>query len=182
MDALLLLAPLPLPDGRPHPARAGLSAAAARNGELPGVQRARGGRALSSSGYALAGAGDDGRRELRPGAAPLGSRDADREHRPPAHRRPAAAALARRAREPHAVPDRFRGANGRTRSALEGIASPLFALARDLSTRADRTQPATAAGARREVAQHLGAGRSEEHTSELQSRVDLVCRLLLEKK
>src|SRR5207247_6423965 len=26
------------------------------------------------------------------------------------------------------------------------------------------------------------AGRSEEHTSELQSRVDLVCRLLLEKK
>src|SRR5438105_14816660 len=28
----------------------------------------------------------------------------------------------------------------------------------------------------------LGMGRSEEHTSELQSRVDLVCRLLLEKK
>src|SRR5438105_11211587 len=27
-----------------------------------------------------------------------------------------------------------------------------------------------------------GFGRSEEHTSELQSRVDLVCRLLLEKK
>src|SRR5256712_7600882 len=31
-----------------------------------------------------------------------------------------------------------------------------------------------------EVRQHLG--RSEEHTSELQSRSDLVCRLLLEKK
>src|SRR2546421_6598550 len=35
-------------------------------------------------------------------------------------------------------------------------------------------------------AQDLGAGdawvRSEEHTSELQSRSDLVCRLLLEKK
>src|SRR5438067_13455378 len=30
---------------------------------------------------------------------------------------------------------------------------------------------------------HLGLGsRSEEHTSELQSRFDLVCRLLLEKK
>src|SRR5438105_12077614 len=29
---------------------------------------------------------------------------------------------------------------------------------------------------------HYPAGRSEEHTSELQSRVDLVCRLLLEKK
>src|SRR5438105_10266865 len=27
-----------------------------------------------------------------------------------------------------------------------------------------------------------GVGRSEEHTSELQSRVELVCRLLLEKK
>src|SRR2546428_10326086 len=29
---------------------------------------------------------------------------------------------------------------------------------------------------------HYGADRSEEHTSELQSRSDLVCRLLLEKK
>src|SRR5438105_7992577 len=29
---------------------------------------------------------------------------------------------------------------------------------------------------------HPGPDRSEEHTSELQSRVDLVCRLLLEKK
>src|SRR5690349_13636892 len=29
---------------------------------------------------------------------------------------------------------------------------------------------------------HRGLGRSEEHTSELQSRRDLVCRLLLEKK
>src|SRR5207247_10855791 len=31
-------------------------------------------------------------------------------------------------------------------------------------------------------ASSLGDLRSEEHTSELQSRVDLVCRLLLEKK
>src|SRR5207247_11477175 len=30
--------------------------------------------------------------------------------------------------------------------------------------------------------QIVGLARSEEHTSELQSRVDLVCRLLLEKK
>src|SRR2546422_4965787 len=30
--------------------------------------------------------------------------------------------------------------------------------------------------------QHLLAARSEEHTSELQSRLHLVCRLLLEKK
>src|SRR2546422_2241822 len=29
---------------------------------------------------------------------------------------------------------------------------------------------------------HVNSGRSEEHTSELQSRLHLVCRLLLEKK
>src|SRR3712207_7481580 len=34
----------------------------------------------------------------------------------------------------------------------------------------------------REVMQLLARGRSEEHTSELQSRQYLVCRLLLEKK
>src|SRR5438874_9013321 len=33
-----------------------------------------------------------------------------------------------------------------------------------------------------ETAGSLSFGRSEEHTSELQSRRDLVCRLLLEKK
>src|SRR5207249_5022523 len=32
------------------------------------------------------------------------------------------------------------------------------------------------------LARVLGVQRSEEHTSELQSRFDLVCRLLLEKK
>src|SRR3954469_16764954 len=39
-------------------------------------------------------------------------------------------------------------------------------------------------GQRRALAQRArhGHGRSEEHTSELQSRRDLVCRLLLEKK
>src|SRR5207249_10568512 len=46
-------------------------------------------------------------------------------------------------------------------------------------------------GVRREVGEHVGdrgrvvvglVERSEEHTSELQSRFDLVCRLLLEKK
>src|SRR5690349_22841633 len=33
-----------------------------------------------------------------------------------------------------------------------------------------------------ESVEHIGEERSEEHTSELQSRRDLVCRLLLEKK
>src|SRR5699024_12801905 len=36
--------------------------------------------------------------------------------------------------------------------------------------------------ARRGFASLVGVSRSEEHTSELQSRFDLVCRLLLEKK
>src|SRR5438477_772661 len=36
--------------------------------------------------------------------------------------------------------------------------------------------------ARRRAEAHPLAGRSEEHTSELQSHVNLVCRLLLEKK
>src|SRR5256884_8452516 len=35
---------------------------------------------------------------------------------------------------------------------------------------------------RKEMAEKAGLGRSEEHTSELQSRLHLVCRLLLEKK
>src|SRR5690349_21935937 len=47
---------------------------------------------------------------------------------------------------------------------------------RDRPTRAPRARPA--ARARPEQ----GHARSEEHTSELQSRRDLVCRLLLEKK
>src|SRR5437868_11388230 len=40
--------------------------------------------------------------------------------------------------------------------------------------------PRTQANAR--TASPASGGRSEEHTSELQSRFDLVCRLLLEKK
>src|SRR3712207_9077839 len=39
-----------------------------------------------------------------------------------------------------------------------------------------------AAQRRQAVAEQPGTGRSEEHTSELQSRQYLVCRLLLEKK
>src|SRR2546428_5317149 len=47
---------------------------------------------------------------------------------------------------------------------------------RRVSDPPDRCAPAT------ECPGHPVAGRSEEHTSELQSRSDLVCRLLLEKK
>src|SRR5699024_12009276 len=45
---------------------------------------------------------------------------------------------------------------------------------------ADALQPATDISS--ELMSHLRYPRSEEHTSELQSRFDLVCRLLLEKK
>src|SRR5207247_11005457 len=46
-----------------------------------------------------------------------------------------------------------------------------------------QSEPAGAAAAQVAVRHPAGtAWRSEEHTSELQSRVDLVCRLLLEKK
>src|SRR5699024_11933800 len=47
----------------------------------------------------------------------------------------------------------------------------------DSRVRANRHRPCTATAACRST-----APRSEEHTSELQSRFDLVCRLLLEKK
>src|SRR5690554_7448969 len=47
-----------------------------------------------------------------------------------------------------------------------------------------RSDGAVVAERRPQLAQRLqsGTGRSEEHTSELQSRPHLVCRLLLEKK
>src|SRR5690349_22733843 len=42
--------------------------------------------------------------------------------------------------------------------------------------------PARASAPAPRQARRAGSARSEEHTSELQSRRDLVCRLLLEKK
>src|SRR2546422_3011841 len=47
----------------------------------------------------------------------------------------------------------------------------------------DRTRkPWTSASSRNAASKSYRASRSEEHTSELQSRLHLVCRLLLEKK
>src|SRR2546422_4305610 len=54
-----------------------------------------------------------------------------------------------------------------------GLARPLAAMAARL--------PREAGADHRQVPLRVG-GRSEEHTSELQSRLHLVCRLLLEKK
>src|SRR5690348_17809616 len=57
-----------------------------------------------------------------------------------------------------------------------GRGDPRTARAGQRSARRDRRQPA------RDALSAAGLGRSEEHTSELQSPVHLVCRLLLEKK
>src|SRR5690625_5587911 len=48
--------------------------------------------------------------------------------------------------------------------------------------RVTRTIPLPARTSRQELRKLSRTGRSEEHTSELQSRGHLVCRLLLEKK
>src|SRR2546422_1681428 len=48
--------------------------------------------------------------------------------------------------------------------------------------REERAGPATVLGPIGQGHVARGDGRSEEHTSELQSRLHLVCRLLLEKK
>src|SRR2546429_3910357 len=54
---------------------------------------------------------------------------------------------------------------------------PYTTLFRSPVARADLVEPAHAV-----CHEHRGLARSEEHTSELQSRLHLVCRLLLEKK
>src|SRR3989442_15666068 len=51
-----------------------------------------------------------------------------------------------------------------------------------ISSAATRSPPPTAPRSRSWPSTGPGASRSEEHTSELQSRPHLVCRLLLEKK
>src|SRR5207237_2084403 len=53
---------------------------------------------------------------------------------------------------------------------------------RNTSTRPHRRPPSSASARRRVTTTSAIEGRSEEHTSELQSHLNLVCRLLLEKK
>src|SRR5689334_24086060 len=66
--------------------------------------------------------------------------------------------------------------------------NPVRVWARCVNTVAGRTAEVTwqgwanADGVKNQNAVKLGAVRSEEHTSELQSQFHLVCRLLLEKK
>src|SRR2546422_5679214 len=70
-------------------------------------------------------------------------------------------------------------ARGAGRSPANGASAS--AVARPYSPSARRCGTRTT-GALRRPRQEPAAGRSEEHTSELQSRLHLVCRLLLEKK
>src|SRR2546427_7385614 len=72
---------------------------------------------------------------------------------------------------PYTTLFRSPGAARRPSSAAEDRALPVRA------QRSARARPALFRGL-----QHPGAWRSEEHTSELQSQSNLVCRLLLEKK
>src|SRR2546421_12927398 len=59
---------------------------------------------------------------------------------------------------------------------------PYTTLFRSLLRGGDRSRAVSSAIEGAEAAISSGGFRSEEHTSELQSRSDLVCRLLLEKK
>src|SRR5207249_5397765 len=63
----------------------------------------------------------------------------------------------------------------------DGMPAPGAAPTRPLTVPPTVT-PAAAGALPGRVSQNVTIERSEEHTSELQSRFDLVCRLLLEKK
>src|SRR5699024_6767257 len=68
---------------------------------------------------------------------------------------------------------------------LPGVSSPQSSsLCADLSTRGsgEYLSPSARERTRPREVHSYRQGRSEEHTSELQSRFDIVCRLLLEKK
>src|SRR5699024_11789865 len=64
----------------------------------------------------------------------------------------------------------------------EGLARRRLQVLTGAHERHDLRPALPARGAQRRLRAVLHRPRSEEHTSELQSRFDLVCRLLLEKK
>src|SRR5205814_2181925 len=156
---VLLLALLPLPDGRRHPTRARVPAAQARDRELSRLPRARGRRTLALAADGVAGARDRARCELRSRAADVGPRDADRERGALAVGGAHARALARGAREPHALSSRFRGPHGGPRQAVEGVAPPLLAPVGDLSAAPHHARSPRRALPHRGLAANVGAGR-----------------------
>src|SRR4051812_49538352 len=76
---------------------------------------------------------------------------------------------------------RRRGGSPERGHAFEVLTAPLPGQRAELS-RHTLTAGARTGGAGDPPMHEPGSGRSEEHTSELQSHVNLVCRLLLEKK
>src|SRR5207249_5938994 len=75
------------------------------------------------------------------------------------------------------------GADRRYRCDPQGASFAPTLLSTPRSESSDRSHAHLADGSRRlHTSGSRGGKRSEEHTSELQSRFDLVCRLLLEKK
>src|SRR2546422_4670541 len=67
----------------------------------------------------------------------------------------------------------------RSRRAVVAIAAASEPASGSVSAKDAMARPASTAGTQRSLSSR---SRSEEHTSELQSRLHLVCRLLLEKK
>src|SRR5690349_24222775 len=91
-------------------------------------------------------------------------------------------------RHPHSFPTRRSSDLAAVPASTVPSSAPAAAPAgvnRNRARRGDALTPAVVAHAQRDRVIPGGVermGRSEEHTSELQSRRDLVCRLLLEKK
>src|SRR5256884_5781425 len=81
------------------------------------------------------------------------------------------------AARPTRFPDHGASRKGQSRAACSLVSLPTFR--RYQGTAEDHGQDC---GAIQKVRRHDSGPRSEEHTSELQSRLHLVCRLLLEKK
>src|SRR5438876_5861115 len=73
---------------------------------------------------------------------------------------------------------RAQAAAGKTR----GLVSPFYSDPQATAIVSVRRRPPAVQNAPRAALQSSASRRSEEHTSELQSPVHLVCRLLLEKK
>src|SRR5947207_11133782 len=74
----------------------------------------------------------------------------------------------------------FRSEREKFQRYAQSLLRPIFEI---LGWEPKQGEPSTAANLRASLISALGdLNRSEEHTSELQSHSDLVCRLLLEKK
>src|SRR2546429_6576852 len=95
-------------------------------------------------------------------------------------RRPATAGAGLPERSPRFIPGRAAQQGGPAEAALVDRSAPSGSAARPTAWAAQRGPDSLALP--RRLTTSTALVRSEEHTSELQSRLHLVCRLLLEKK